>query len=388
MRIAMLAWESLYSISVGGVGRHVTELACALERKGNEVHVFTRMGRSDHSQYERIHGVHYHRIPFNCHHDFVDEINEMCRSFVNTLWQVEDYMGAGFDVVHAHDWLTSNAMVWAKEGRDRRCVLTIHSTEYGRCGNNFFGGRSARIRDHERHGTFCADRVIAVSNAVKNEIMWMYNLPAWKVYVVYNGVNPRDYEGWIDPAAVRRMYGIGPMDPVVLFSGRIVYQKGPDLLVEAIPHILKFYHNAKFVFVGDGEMRWDVEKRARHIDVAHATRFLGYQNGWRLNDLYKACDCLCVPSRNEPFGIVILEAWSAGKPVIASNNGGPSEIVWHDVNGLKVYANPESLAWGIGTLFMDFEHARWMGRNGRVAVETAFSWDVIADQVLHVYQNC
>jgi len=388
MRIALLGWESLHSISIGGVGVHVTELACALERNGHEVHVFTRMGRHDQAMYERIHGVHYHRVPFSTSHDFVDEINNMCRSFVHTVFQVEDYLGGHFDVVHAHDWLTSNALVWIKEGRGRRAVLSIHSTEYGRCGNNFFGGRSARIRDHERHGTFCADRVISVSNALKNEIMWMYNLPDWKVNVIFNGVNPRNFDGWIDPAGVKRMYGIGPLDPTVLFSGRMVYQKGPDLLVEAIPHVLKFYNNAKFVFVGDGEMRWSVEDKARHMGVSHATRFLGYHNGWKLVDLYKACDCVCVPSRNEPFGIVILEAWSAGKPVVASTNGGPSEIVWHDVNGYKIYANPESIAWGVGTLFNDFEHARWMGRNGRVAVETAFSWDIIADQVLRVYNSC
>jgi glycosyltransferase involved in cell wall biosynthesis len=134
-------------------------------------------------------------------------------------------------------------------------------------------------------------------------------------------------------------------------------------------------------------MRRYTEDKARHMGLSHATRFLGYQNGWRLIDLYKATDCVCVPSRNEPFGIVILEAWSAGKPVIASSNGGPSEIVWHDVNGLKIYANPDSIAWGIGTLFSDFEHARWMGRNGRVAVETAFSLDAIADQTLKVYNT-
>jgi glycosyltransferase involved in cell wall biosynthesis len=278
-------------------------------------------------------------------------------------------------------------MVWIKQGGGRKGILTIHSTEYGRCGNNFFGGRSARVRDHERHGTFVADKVIAVSNALKNELMWMYNLPDWKVSVVFNGINPRNYDGWIDPGAVRRQYGIGPIDPMVLFAGRMVYQKGPDLLVEAIPYILRHYNNAKFVFVGDGEMRCSVEERARRMGVSHATRFLGYYTGWRLSDLYKATDCVCVPSRNEPFGIVILEAWSAGKPVVASENGGPSEIIWHDVNGYKIYPNPNSVAWGIGTLFADFEHARWMGRNGRIAVETAFSWDTIADQVLRVYNS-
>ncbi|MFA4991710.1 MAG: glycosyltransferase family 4 protein [Candidatus Omnitrophota bacterium] len=384
MRIALFSWEAIHSICVGGVGVHVSELACALERKGHEVHVFTRMGKPDHAWYECIHGVHYHRCPYRSSGDFVEEINNMCRAFVDVYFKTEAF-GGPFDVVHAHDWLSSNAMVWIKEVRPVKGIMTMHSTEYGRCGNNFHGGNSARIIDHERHGTFCADNVIAVSKAIKGEIGWMYNVPDWKVDVVYNGVNYRHFDGWIDPAAVRKYYGIGPLDPMVLFVGRMVYQKGPDLLVDAIPNILKYHNNAKFVFVGDGEMRWGVEDKARHMGVSHATRFLGHTNGWKLTDLYKAADTVCVPSRNEPFGIVLLEAWSSGKPVVATSNGGPAEIIWHDVTGLKIYANPDSIAWGIGTLFSDFDHARWMGRNGRLAVETAFSWDVVADQVLSVY---
>ena len=82
MRIAMFSWESMHSISIGGIALHVTELACALERKGHEVHIFTRMGRADHAMYERIHGVHYHRCPFSPNPDFVEEVNSMCRESV------------------------------------------------------------------------------------------------------------------------------------------------------------------------------------------------------------------------------------------------------------------------------------------------------------------
>ena len=186
---------------------------------------------------------------------------------------------------------------------------------------------------------------------------------------------------------MKARYHIGPVDPTVLFSGRLAYQKGPDLLVEAIPGLLRHYPHAKFIFAGDGEMRPAVEHRARQLGVAHATRFLGYRNGGELIDLYKACDAVCVPSRNEPFGIVVLEAWSAGKPVIVSKNGGPDEYVWHEVNGLKIYPNPNSVGWGIGTLFTNFEWARWMGGNGRTAVESAFTWDRIADRVVEVYNH-
>ena len=385
MRIALLSWETLYSIPVGGVGVHVTELAAALERKGHEVHVFTRMGYGQ-SHYDRIEGVHYHRCPFALDADFIQEINNLCRSFVDHVYQTEDYVGP-FDVVHAHDWLASNAMIWIKQGRGRKGVLTIHSTEYGRCGNLFCSGRSAAVREGERAGTYWADSVIAVSRALKEEVMWMYEVPDWKVRVVYNGVDAHHFDGWIDPCRVRVGYHIGPMDPMVLFVGRLVQQKGPDLLVEAIPSILRFYPETKFVFAGDGEMRPAVEHRARELNVWEATRFVGYRKGWDLVDLYRACDVVCVPSRNEPFGIVVLEAWSAGKPVVVTNHGGPNEYVWHEVNGLKVYPNTDSVAWGLGTLFMDFEAARWMGHNGRIAVETAFNWDTVGDQVLSVYDR-
>jgi glycosyltransferase involved in cell wall biosynthesis len=334
---------------------------------------------------DRIDGVWYHRCPFRLHANFVEEINDMCRSFVHHVFRTEDYMGNHFDVIHAHDWLACNAMIWIKQGRGRKGIFTIHSTEYGRCGNNFYGGRSAHIRDIERAGTYWADKVITVSNALRHEVMWMYEAPDWKVSVGYNGVNIHNYDGWIAPEVVKGRYGIGPTDPTVLFCGRMVYQKGPDLLVEAIPFITRFHPHAKFVFAGDGEMRHQVEARANQLGVAHATRVLGFKAGGELIDLYKACDTLCVPSRNEPFGIVVLEAWSAGKPVVVTKSGGPDEYVWHEVNGLKVYPYPESIAWGIGTLFTNFEWARWMGRNGRVAVESAFTWDVVADQVLSVY---
>ena len=171
MRIAMFSWETLHSHAVGGVAAHVTELAAALRRRGHEVHVFTRPGYGS-GGVSLIDGVWYHHCPHNLNRNFVDEMQEMCRSFVWHFLQTENFIG-GFDVIHAHDWLASNAVVWLKQLRPlHRAVLTMHSTEFGRCGNNFWGGISARIRDHERHGTYCADRVIAVSGMLKGEVRW------------------------------------------------------------------------------------------------------------------------------------------------------------------------------------------------------------------------
>jgi glycosyltransferase involved in cell wall biosynthesis len=385
MRIALLSWESLHSIAVGGVAAHVTELAAALARKGHQIHVFTRraFGQAGHDWTD---DVHYHRCTYAPHDDFVDDVNNMCRSFVDHVFEVEDLIGR-FDVIHAHDWLTANAMIWIKQGRGHQCLFTIHSTEYARCGNAFPMGRSERIRYQERAGTHWADRVIAVSQATRDEIAWMYEVPRGKTSVVYNGVSPQRFDQPTDPGADKRRYHIGPLDPTILFCGRLAWQKGPDILVEAIPAILRRHPSSRFAFVGEGDMREALESRVRQLGVAHAVRYLGYRSGDELVRLYKLADVVCMPSRNEPFGIVVLEAWSAGKPVIASQNGGPAEYVRHEVNGLKIYPNPESVVWGVNHMFSDLDRARRMGRNGRKTVQERFTWDTITEQMLAIYQG-
>ena len=385
MRIALLSWESLHSIAVGGVAVHVTELAAALDRREHEIHVFTRQGQSQPG-YDFIDGVHYHRCPFALTTNFIDEVNNMCRAFVDAVLAVEDTVGS-FDVVHAHDWLASNAAVWVKEGRGRRAVLTMHSTEYGRNGNRFLGGQAARVQEHERHGTYCADRVITVSNQLKAETRWLYEVPDWKVQTIYNGVSTLQFDYAVDAGEVKRRYAIGPLDPMILFVGRMVVQKGPDILVRAMPSILRHYPHAKFVFVGDGHMKEDVCRIGHQLGVAHAMRVLGVVRGRELTNLFKACDVVAVPSRNEPFGIVILEGWSAHKPVVSTKRGGPAEFVWHEINGLHVDDTPESVAWGLETLIADHDRCRWMGRNGRATVDAAFGWDSIAEQTEMVYRS-
>ncbi|MDF2956508.1 MAG: Glycosyltransferase involved in cell wall bisynthesis [Candidatus Alkanophagales archaeon MCA70_species_1] len=125
MRVAMFSWESLHSIRVGSVAAHVTELAAALERLGNEAHVFTRMG---HGQlwYEVIDGVHYHRCPFDLNPDFVQEMNNMCRSFAWHFFETENV--AGHFIIHGHDWMTANALAEVRNVRGKRAVFTLHST--------------------------------------------------------------------------------------------------------------------------------------------------------------------------------------------------------------------------------------------------------------------
>jgi glycosyltransferase involved in cell wall biosynthesis len=387
MRVALFAWESLHSIPVGGVAVHVTELAAALERRGHEVHVFVRIGQGQ-SGYEIKDGVHYHRCPIQLHSDFITEMNNMGNSFVWHMREVESFMNAGFDIVHAHDWLASKGMVQAKNNWGRRCVLTLHSTEFGRSGNVNHNGNCERVRRIEAEGAFVADRVITVSGVLADEVKQQYCVPDFKLRMVYNGVHCHRFDGYIDPAVCRRTYGIGPMDPLVLFVGRLSVQKGPDLLLEAAPGILSCRGDAKIIFVGDGHMRRQLEWRAGELGIRHAVRFVGNMDpSGDLINLFKSADVVCVPSRNEPFGIVILEAWAAGKPVVATRNGGPREFVEHGRTGYLVYDHPGSICWGINEVFKNFAHSQWMGEQGRVTAAYGFSWDNIAAQTEGVYRE-
>jgi glycosyltransferase involved in cell wall biosynthesis len=387
MRIALYAWESLHSIHIGGVAVHVTELAAGLQRRGHEVHVFTRLGQGQPT-YQLIDAVHYHRCPIELNPDFVTEMNNMCNSFVYYMRQTESYQGAHFDVIHGHDWLCAKGIVQVRNNYGRVVFLTLHSTEFGRCGNNHFNGQSDRVRAVEAEGLYCADRVIVVSGALCNEIKAQYHVQDGKLRCVYNGINCSHYDGFINPAVCRASYGIGPMDPMVLFVGRLTIQKGPDLLMEAVPGILAMRSDAKIVFVGDGYMRKNLEQRANELGIHHAIRFLGNMNAnGDLKNLYKSTDVVCVPSRNEPFGIVVLESWAAGKPVVVTRNGGPAEIVTHNQEGLVAFDNPGSICWAIREIFGNFQHAKWMGERGRAKAAYGFSWDVVAAATEGIYKE-
>eukprot|EP00184_Porphyridium_aerugineum_P005334 CAMPEP_0184700954 /NCGR_PEP_ID=MMETSP0313-20130426/17270_1 /TAXON_ID=2792 /ORGANISM="Porphyridium aerugineum, Strain SAG 1380-2" /LENGTH=473 /DNA_ID=CAMNT_0027160835 /DNA_START=236 /DNA_END=1657 /DNA_ORIENTATION=- len=386
-KIAMFAWESLHSIAVGGVAPHLTELAAGLDRRGHEVHTYVRTGGGQ-KHYELIDGVHVHRIGFDLCADFVQECTNMCNAMVNALHETEAFMGQPFDIVHAHDWLAAQALINVKQRLNRKCVFTVHSTEYGRCGNNNYGGVSARIRGIEQDAISCADRVIGVSGVLCDEVKGQYGFDQNKLRCVYNGINCYPYDGLLwDPAEVRGQYGVGPMDPMVLFVGRLATQKGPDILIEAVPSVLAMRPDAKFVIVGDGYMKADLERRAFTLGVSHAVKFLGSMKGQPLIDLFKACDVVAIPSRNEPFGIVTLEAWAASKPVVVTKSGGPREFVWHDNDGYLVDTEPGGMSWGIANIFLNFAHAKYMGSRGRVKAAFQFSWDRIAEITNNVYDE-
>ena len=140
----------------------------------------------------------------------------------------------------------------------------------------------------------------------------------------------------------------------------------------------------KFVFIGHGDMRSQCEQRVRELNVGHACRFLGYTSTPIKERLMNACDLICIPSRNEPFGVVVLEAWEVCKPVVATE---AVSIIRNFEDGLLAYIQPESIALCINSMIKHPEEMRKLAMAGRTRLETEFDWDKIARKTLEVYAN-
>lgn len=377
LRIGIFSWESLHSIRIGGLAEAVTNLSKALAGEGNEVHLFTRIG-DNQSEYELINGVHVHRCAFPVSNDILELAHNMCKSMVGRFHYIREEYGE-FDIVHGHDWVTVDALHELKnEGYST--ALTYHSTEYGRNGGVFGDWwEFDKISGKEWYGGYISDRITAVSTPLRNELMWLYNIPDWKIDVIPNGGEIGIYNREVDPGRVKERYNIHPLAPVILFVGRLEYQKGPDLLVKAIPHILENRFDAKFIICGKGGMRGYLEDLVNNLGISDSVRILGYIPDDELIDLLNACDMVCIPSRNEPFGLVLYEAWDAEKAVVATNVGGLDENIDNFENGIKVYPYPESIAWGINYIIDDPEGVREIGRKGKEKLKNS-TWPIIARQ--------
>jgi len=385
MRIGMFAWESLYSIKVGGMAPHVTELAEALAKRGHEVHIFTRRGNFD--AFDLINGVHYQRSASDDRGDIVYQMDRMSEALFDSFERVQKIYGR-FDIIHGHDWHPVPALHRIKEDCGLSYLLTIHSTEWGRNGGHFGNSNIFReISQRERAGIQESSQIIVASERMHSEVREIYSIPQEKSAVIPNGIVRGKIHGALEPQEekdLRTSYGIDPQGRTVLFCGRMTYQKGPDLLVKAIPFILEKHRYMTFIFAGEGDMSSECERLARDLKIERACRFLGYISGREKEKLLGACDIVCVPSRNEPFGIIILEAWDAGKSVVATE---AVNIIRNFVDGLLAYIQPESIAWCINRLLDNPDEMKKQGLAGQRRIESEFDWDRIAERTEAVYNK-
>jgi glycogen(starch) synthase len=301
--------------------------------------------------------------------------------------------GFKFDLVVAHDWLSVIAGITIRKELGIPLAFHVHSNERGRT----LGNGSGVVSSIENRGGQMADMVITVSYAMQDELI-QAGFPAETIRVCYNGVDPKKYSpdqvSQVRTKEIRRKYNLKDDDMMILFVGRLVWIKGVDKLIRAMPQVLQTIPNAKLVIIGLGDMREYLEGLVRnlHLEDFVKFRFEFIPEEERIAH-YAACDIAAYPSLYEPFGIVTLEAMSMEKPVVvgAAGTSGMREIVsisGPDQCGFHINPNdPADIAWGIISAIKDPQKRIQFGRNGRKRVLDLFSWDAAAKTTLNRYSE-
>ena len=386
MKILMLTWEYPPRI-VGGIARVVHDLSKRLIKDGHEVTVVTYRDNADVPEYENDKGVNVYRVDNYMIHpnNFIDWIMQLNFNMLSKATEIINKEG-GFDVIHAHDWLVTYAAKSLKNAYDIPIVATIHATEAGR--NSGIHAETQRyINDTEWLLTYEATEVIVNSNYMKNEIQRLFGLPFDKINVIPNGINLSNFTGIERDYDFRRQYAMDN-EKIILYVGRLVYEKGVQHLIAAMPKILSNYHDAKLIIAGRGGMMDELRAEASNLGLNDKIYFTGYLNSKQVQKMYKCADVAVFPSTYEPFGIVALEAMLAGVPTVVSDVGGLDEIVTHGVDGMKSYAgNANSIADSVTALLYDHQLATNVSKKAKQKVKDQFNWEKIAQDTHFTYEK-
>jgi glycosyltransferase involved in cell wall biosynthesis len=364
---------------------HIYNLSKALVKNGVNVFIVTCdfPGASEH---ENVDGVEVFRVDSyrSVSPDFASWVYLMSANLQREASGLIKCLG-GVDLIHAHDWLVATAGIGLKHMFRVPLVATIHSTEVGRRGG-IYTNYQRMIHQTEWWFTYEAWKVICCSNYMKTCITRELGLPWEKVWVIPNGVNVDDFRLNFDKPSFRARYAL-PHEKLLLYVGRLVYEKGIHVLLNAMPKILSSV-DVKLVIVGEGYMKDELLAQAHRLGIAHKVYFTGFVDDATVKLLYLCADACAFPSLYEPFGIVALEAMAAGAPVVASNRGGFSEIVDHDKTGVVVPSNnPDMLANAIIKVLSDQGYADWLRSNAFKKVSRDYNWHGIAQLTKRLYDE-
>jgi glycogen(starch) synthase len=327
MRALVLSWEYPPVIE-GGLARHVRKLSEHLAREGVEVHVLTR-GSGHLPDTEERHGVIVHRVrqpPFPRDvRAFVRWVDTMNEDMARLGERLDDELR--FDLVHSHDWLVAGAAERVARRVRRPWVTTVHATEYGRHQGWVEKYPQSHIHGAERDMALRADRVITCSHYMRGHVATVFGVPPSRITVLQNGIDPNDLEPVADDLSGLRARYAAPDERLVLLVGRLVYEKGFHLALDALAPVTKSLGNVRFVVAGTGTAEAELRRQAWRLGLHRKGVFLGWVGDDMLHSLYRIADMCIVPSIYEPFGLVALEAMASGCLCVVADTGGLREVV-------------------------------------------------------------
>lgn len=283
---------------------------------------------------------------------------------------VEAFGDGDFDLIHAHDWLTYLAGVRLKKKTGKPLMLHVHALETDRA------GREARNTMYyiERFGMQMCDRVIAVSEYTKQNIISLYNVLPEKIEAIHNG---------IDPQEVFRAEHHVP-EKIVAFVGRLTHQKGPYHLLETAEKVIRRYPNVRFVIAGTGEKMKEVIDWTAFRGLSRHFLFTGFVAREKVEQLLAVADVYFMPSISEPFGLSALEAAQFRVPCVISKQSGVAEMLKHALQA--DYWDTDTFADQIVRLLSDEAYHAEVLSQMQADLEN-ISWDDAATRVIKEYRK-
>jgi glycogen synthase len=382
MKVTFLTWE--YPPNVyGGAGVHVQNLVQGLKNK-IDIEVRTLLpSRSPAAEIEETGGLRILRYPGWGYIESESKLSKVLSVFSTDLAMVKDSITG--QIVHAHTWYTSLAGYYAKHLYDQRLIMTVHSLEPLRPWKKEALGSGHLLSIWaEKTGLEACDRIIAVSNSDKKDIIECYKLPPERIKVIPNGVDEQAFHRHENHAVLAK-YGI--RKPYVLFLGRLSRQKGIFDLVSASSKL-------------DGRVTLVIATGApdeEGLEEKLSRELKSHPNSVWINKmlprnevvaLLSAASVFVAPSLYEPFGIMNLEAMACQRPVVSTRVGGITDVVLDGETGLLVPPNnPDELANAVSKIVADPKLGEHMGEAGRRRVEDRFTWDKVAVETLSVYNE-
>ena len=388
MRVLLLSWEYPPVIE-GGLGRHVRKLSEQLVAAGVEVHVLTRGGGRLPLEESR-HGVRVHRV---AEPQFPRDV----RAFLRWVAGMNRDMAAvgaelaerfEFDLVHSHDWLVADAAQEIAGAEGLPWLVTVHATEYGRHQGWVQRQPQSQIHAAERRMARAADHLITCSDYMAGHVAHVFGVPRRRITAIPNGIDVADLVVATDAELVRlRARHAAPDELLVLLVGRLVFEKGFHLALDALAPIAKRDGRVRFVVAGTGTAEAELKAQAQALGLSEFGSFIGWAGDDLLHSLYRVADLCIVPSIYEPFGLVALEAMASGCLCVVADTGGLREVVPADgTAGLRFPSRDvEALRTILERVLTDDAGRRQLVAEAREHV-LRFDWAEVARRTLGVYR--
>jgi len=387
LKILMLSWE-FPPRTVGGLGRAVHDLSRSLVQEGHEIHVVTAPAEGTES-YTAVAGVHVYRVDASLLTDteFLPWVDQLNREMAVVGERLAHTVSP--DVIHAHDWLVGRAAMQLQDTLGLPLAVTIHATEHGRH-RGIHNELQKNIHNRETELMHQANTIILCSQYMAGEVVKVFGIDPAKLHMIPNGVEPAALSVPPRPGESSR---IGrDAEKVIAFLGRLVPEKGVQVLLEAMPAVVRRFPGARVVIGGRGPYEETLRQLAQDLGLGSQVTFAGFLTEPGRNRLLSQSRVAVFPSLYEPFGIVALEAMASRVPVIVSDTGGLMEVVEHGIDGFKVHPDrPDLLAEYINLILANPGLASELCGRAWRKVLTVYDWKYIAQETVAVYaaaMNC